>query len=484
MIMPARFVFSYVLVVLILIVFLFLPCAGAQSQRPFASLMIAQNEYTGEADTKNVNHEAVEKLRRMTPEEIKALDKKLAEALVLYYDRKFASALPIFKEIAGQVETMDIMFWLGTSAMKVGETDLALRHFKKMLDIDPRLHRVRLDLATTYFSMGRYDDARRELEIVKEASPPPGVQKNIEKLLAAIDERTRKVSWNLRLSQGILWDDNINSGPEQKAYPVIGGTLTPGTLSSKLSDEASVTNIAGNLLYNIGEPKGLMWNTTASFYNKSYFEYSQFDYLNMDITTGPWWVGRRDIVKVPFGFSSDDYENDRLSYAYHFDPNYEHHFSRYFSLKGLYSYRDERYYSVANDDLDNISRRVELTPRVYLVNRKHTFSATIGYENRNADADRFSYDGPYYAVSYFTRFPTSTEFFMRYQRMSRGYDGKPILYNRYREDVRQTVTAVLSQGFYKYFFASLAFSFMDNNSNLELYDYDKTTYTVSVGCRF
>jgi hypothetical protein len=45
-------------------------------------------------------------------------------------------------------------------------------------------------------------------------------------------------------------------------------------------------------------------------------------------------------------------------------------------------------------------------------------------------------------------------------------------------------TAVISQGFRKYFFASFEVGYLDNNSNLALYDYDKTTYTVSIGCRF
>jgi tetratricopeptide (TPR) repeat protein len=393
--------------------------------------------------------------------------------------------LPIFKEIAGKVETMDIMFWAGTSAMKVGETQLAIRNFKKMLSIDPKLHRVRLELAAALFTLGHYDAARRELELVQAASPPAGVQENIARLFAAIEERTRKVFWNLRLSEGYIWDDNISAGPDQKELEVVGGTLTLDRASTKLKDEGTVTNVAGNVIYDIGERNGLMWNTTASFYKLAYRKYgSDFNYMAMDITTGPWWAGRSDILKIPLGYTKLEYGNERLSYICHVDPNYEYHFSQYFSLKGLYSYSTTHYYGSTNSSLDNKKSRYELTPNIYLANRTHIVSATAGYEHHNADADRYTYDGPYCVLSYFAGFPTSTELFLRYQWMEKDYDEKPLLYNKFREDMRHGFTAVLSQGFLRYFFASYSFSYTDNSSNCQLYDFDKRTHTISVGCRF
>jgi len=332
--MFTRLPLSYKAILFILIIFLTVPCAFAAE---------AEIQPTGEVESSEADKEAIEKLLRMSPEEIKALDKKLAEALILYYDRNFARALPIFKEIAGRVETMDIMFWIGTSAMETGKTELAIQKFQEMLSIDPKLHRVRLELATTYFKTGRYEEARRELEIVQTAVPPPGVQKNIDNLLAAIEEATKKVHWNARASQGVLWDDNVSAGPDERNIEWGAGTLEVAKTSAQLRDEAMVTTVAGNILYDIGEKNELMWNTTASFYNLAYFQQYQFNYMAVDITTGPWWAGRRSILKVPFGHTEAEYGSDRLSHTLHIDPNYEYHFSQYFSLKGLYSYGNTAY---------------------------------------------------------------------------------------------------------------------------------------------
>lgn len=431
-----------------------------------------------------VDKKVVKRLSKMNPEEIRALDKKLADALILYYDRDFAKALPIFMEIASKAETMDIMFWIGTSAMRTGESELAVKKFKQMLSVDPKLNRVRLELAAAYFNMGNFEKARRELEIVKAASPPKAVLDNISKMLSAIDQKNKKVTWNLRVAEGFVWDDNINSGPDLDTYQVFGGFLTPAKLTAKLRDEAMVTSVAGNLLFDAGEAKGLMWNTSLSFYNKAHLDYSQFDFLSIDVSTGPWWVAQRDIFKVPVGYTEREYGSDRLSYAFHADPEYEHHFCQYFSIKGLFSYTTENFYYTSRSGLDNERYRFGLIPTIYLDNRKHVLSFTAGYDYMDADDDRFTYDGPYLGLSYFTRFPTKTELFVQYLWTKKDFDEKPLLYIEGRQDKRDGVTAIVSQGFLKYFYASFAFAYTDNNSNADIYDYDRTTYTLSLGCRF
>lgn len=474
--MHFRFKFHLTIILFSMLSFLLIPSALVKAADFSDSPETETNE--------KVNKKAIEKLRKMSPEEINALDKKLAEALILYYDREFGQALPIFKEIAGRVETMDIMWWLGTSAMKVGETRLAIEKFKKMLEINPALHRVRLELATSYFKLRRYDEARLELETVQAAKPPETVQRNIEKLLAAIEESMKKTSWHVRFSQGLQFDDNASFGPNQRELAVVGGTLTLGDESTKLRDETLITNLMGNVLYDFGERKGLMWNTTGAFYNSAYQSYSKFNFMMVDFTTGPWWVSRRDIVKCPVGYKEQYYGSERLSHVFHVDPSYERYFGPYFSLAGKYSFSKEFYYHTKNASLDNSKHLYEINPNIYLADRHHIISAALGLENRNADARRFCYDSYYYSLSYLVRLATKTEFFVRYKWTEKDYKGKPILYSQDRKDKQHNIMAVLSQEFLKHFFATFTFSYTDNDSNASLYEFDKTTHTINVGFKF
>lgn len=458
-------------------------CVAMKPQRAASPGQVPSPAPDQSAQANSADEAAMERLRRMDPSQVQELDRRLAEALTFYYDRDFGQALPMFQEIAERVETMDIMFWIGTSAMETGKMDLAVAQFEKMLAVDPNLHRARLELAAVYFKTGRFEQAKSELERVKASSPPPAVQQNIERLLGAIDEQTKKVYWNASLSQGYMWDSNASAGPEAKQYNIAGGTFTPAATSAKLKDEAAVTVLNGSLTYDLMEKNGLMWNTAMFAYNQAYMDYSQFNYAIVDLSTGPWWVGRQDIVKLPFGYSHADYASDRLFWAFHFDPSYEHFFNPYISLKGQWSHRYENYYRGDQSNLDNSSNLYELTPTLFLSNRRHMLSCSAAWEDHNAYADRFDYYGPIYGLSYLWRIASQTELYMNYRWNRRDYNGRAVV-NGDRYDQRDSFTAAISQGFAKYFFASFAYNYLKNDSNIELFEFKRETYTVNAGCRF
>jgi len=354
-----------------------------------------------------------------------------------------------------------------------------------MLAVNPKLYRVRLELAAAYFSLGRYQEARKELDIVKASNPPDEVLKNIEKLLAAIDESTRKVITGFRFSQGIQWDSNISSGPDKRELSVTGGTLTLDTDAGKLRDWASITNVSGSVLYDVGERQGLMWNSSAELYKSAYFSHGKFNYMLLDVTTGPWWVDRQDILKVPLGVSNQEYGSDRLSWIFHISPNYEHYFNPNFSLRALHSVSRENFFDASkNDGLDNTTRRYELSPNFFLDNRRHIISLAVGHEDCDAEVRRNSYSARYLSLSFYSKFPTKTDLFLKYQFAEKSYKLPPPLYTDDRTDRRHTYTVVLSQEIYKNTFTSFTFNYIDNNSTTELYDFTKETYTLSVGFYF
>ena len=215
----------------------------------------------------------------------------------------------------------------------------------------------------------------------------------------------------------------------------------------------------------------------------------------VDVSTGPWWAGRNDIVKLPVGYMTQSLGSrsfsPELSYIVHFDPSYEHFFNQYFSLKGSVTYSGEFFSETVNKAMDNFTQRYEINPNIYLFNRSAVISLTAGYESINADnkingteTRLYSYEGQYYGISTLLRLPTQTELFFRYRWNERNYKTPPLMYPILRVDHKDSYTAVLSQGFLKHFFASFAVSYTDNESNADLYSFDKTTYTAMLGFYF
>lgn len=474
----------------IISIFLFASLSfGQQKTQPAGS--IEKSERSEEFDRK-----AQEKLERMTPEEVEALDKKLAEALTLFYDRDYAKALPIFREISDRVETMDVMFWFGSAAAKAGESELARKKFRQMLEIDPNLHRVRLELATLYFGLGRFKEAKQELSTVLKAKPPKTVKNNIERLLAAIDAKTKKLYTNVRFSLGIQRDRNVSAGPDKEFINVPeGGTIGPLTNTQKeLRDWVVVANFAGNALYEVGRKGGWMWNTTGSFYQTHNLRYPEFDFTQWRLTSGPWWTGKRSILKMPLGYAGNIYEHESLYKTLDFSPSYEYFFTRNFSLKGLYSYvwDNYRYSAIAVDDKtgqDNINRILEINPNFYFNNRNDILSFFLTDENVNAKERRWSYSAVSPAVSYFKHFGflgRDMEFYTRFKYTKRDYDTPALLWPAgfLRTDKKYNFYAVLSRNFSKNWFASFSYNFINNESNTDLYDFDKYIYGFSVGVKF
>jgi tetratricopeptide (TPR) repeat protein len=440
---------------------------------------------------------ALEKLRRLPPKEVEELDRKLAEALTLFYDREYARALPIFREISGRVETLDVMFWTASCAAGAGDTDASVEKYKQMLQIDPNLHRVRLELATTYYGLGRYDDARKELNTVLESKPPDSVKANIQKLLAAIDEKTKKVFANVRASIGMQYDSNVSAGPDKDFIniPVTGGTIGPLTTTQKeVSDYVTVANASGNVLYDFGDKGSWMWNSTGSFYNTHNMEYYEFDYLQFRVTTGLWWLGQQSILKAPVGFAYNNYGHEDLYNSYDFSPSYEYFFTPNFSLQGLFSYVSDTYtYSaVPIDDKtgqDALTRTWELNPNFYFNNRKDILSFYVNREDSNAKDHVYTYDAYNFAVSYFKSFNIfnwDMEFYTRFKYTKRDYKEPAVLWptDYDRRDKRSNFYVVLSRNFSKNLFASISYNYIDNSSNTELYDFNKSVVAFNVGFKF
>jgi tetratricopeptide (TPR) repeat protein len=478
------------------------------------------------------DRETLDQFDAKFPGKLKEIDSRLAEALTLYYDGQYGQALPIFNAIASEVETTDIMWWIGTSAMNAGDLKTAARKFEQMLEVDATLNRVRLELAAVYFQMGQYKESKRELSKVMAANPPEEVKNSIARLLKANEDASRRFHWNVRLAFGVQSDSNVSAGPDSRLLATgSGGTLNLLESSAKVSDTGYTTNLSGNILYNFSDKQlGLAWHTGLDYYSILYSKYSQFNYGMMGAATGPWWIGRNFIIKFPvgyriqyFGDSDLNYltsaqrannpqgsltvagwlntngsllqNNDlnRLSYTLHFDPNIEYFFNKYFSLKYQFGYYHETFASKWDQDtlrvnnqngFDNNTRIHEVTSSFYFFNRQHILSVAGGYEVGDYDERVNCYDNKYYAASYYMKFPTQTELFFKFQRNFKDFKDRVPLYNDVRYDTRNIYTAVLSQSFLKHFFASLVFNYIQNDSNTNIYEFDKQTYTLSVGAYF
>ena len=103
--------------------------------------------------------------------------------------------------------------------------DEAIAAFRKMLIANPRLVRVRLELARAFFLKEEDTLARRHFEMVLAGKPPAGVALNVNRFLNQIRARKR---WSMRVGFALAPDTNLGGGSDERTiYIPVGGQLLP-----------------------------------------------------------------------------------------------------------------------------------------------------------------------------------------------------------------------------------------------------------------
>jgi len=431
-----------------------------------------------------LKQENIAALKAMSPSDREALDKQLAEALQYYYVKDYQNALPIFREIADKVETLDLMFWIGTSAANAGQYQLAMDKFKNMLSMDPDLYRVRLEYADALYKSGRLRDARNELELVKASSPPAGVIRNIERRLNLIGAKSVKTRWGLNLSTGYQYDDNVSSGPDSTEIVLATGTLRLANNEQETSGYNWLVKAGGNLLHDTGDPGGWIWSGKLDLYNSENDEFSNLDFRSTDLTTGPLRAGKRVVFRLPVGYRNTRYGNEDLSDTVHVDPSLKFTVNENLNWQFSYGWSDEEYAQRIYSGNDNTLQKASIGANFYLAEGKHAISAKVSYEDRDAVSDTFSYQGASFELTYFSRISDRTDVFLKYKRSEQDYSAPPPLYAKDREDSRDTVTVAVSHRFLQKYFVSFGYVYMNNDSNAALYTFDKNMVTLDFGISF
>ncbi|MEE9396551.1 MAG: tetratricopeptide repeat protein [Methylococcales bacterium] len=425
--------------------------------------------------------------KKLDRKRLEALNVKLREAMALYYDRSYRLALPLLQEIADEVDTIDVLFWLGKTAYKTNRPTLAIEKFNEILERDPSLLAVRVELATAYLQTGDLASAKKELQVLLDSEAPESLNNSAREMIARIDRTDKRWFTSLRASVGTVYDDNINVGPADNniTLPDGGGTLIlPGRLRGWLVE----SKVNGDVLYDFGERDGFVWRSRLNFFHDQYLDSPRgdFNFTRIDVNSGIEYLTREFRAKLPFGFVNQRFADEELTQGFYTAPNIEISLNDNLEILLGYRYDYEHFVADGTDSQDNSTHRVTLGPRTRFDFGGAIHIATLlgGYTVREASAERFSFDEWSIAPTYFARFQTGTEIFLQGRYQNRGYDSPALLFQEDREDNRYTATAVISQTFYDHFFVSASYTYIRNDSKTPLFDYEKNLVGVNMGVNF
>ena len=212
--------------------------------------------------------------------------------------RSLAAALILLFVLPAAAQDMSAMFRQGMDAVeaagKAKDDDLrdelldkAIATFRKMLIANPRLVRVRLELARAFFLKGEDGLARQHFERVLASNPPAGVALNVNRFLAQIRARKR---WSVRVGFALAPDTNLGGGSDERIIYIHGLPFRRDREELTRSGIGIAAWAGGEYQY----PLSPEWRLRAGgdVHRKEYRE-REFDRMTVAGHVGPrWLIGR------------------------------------------------------------------------------------------------------------------------------------------------------------------------------------------------
>lgn len=162
-------------------------------------------------------------------------------------------------------------YLLGVASLDSGKIDDAIIAFERVLAVNPNHAGAQMDLARAYFAAGSFDLAEASFRSLAASNPPPAAQQTIARYLEAINARKKQTTagWIGYGELGLGYDSNITGVPSdfgaaaQQSFGIVGIEATGNSVKRK----AGFGNAAGALEYSVPLSRG--WSVFAGAEGKA-----------------------------------------------------------------------------------------------------------------------------------------------------------------------------------------------------------------------
>lgn len=370
-------------------------------------------------------------------------------------------------------------FLLGSAAKASGDYDSAVGYYEKVISLTPDSHRAKLELATVLYQKGDVQRTKQLLLDVKAAKPAVEVSNNIDRFLATIEATGKQRNWRVRGSLGWLYDSNVNAGPDDDFVTMFNLPFVLSDTAKENKDNAILLNVALDHVLPISQV--LNWQSNISLGNTNYHNFDNLDVLNISLSTGPTWAQNdRTIWSTPVYANrvKVGHEQSYYSSSVGISPQVRYALNKNLSVSLGTNLSDKHYKE--NSARDSISKSI--SPSIsWAVSDKTNLSAglTRGYEDSGVDTT--SNDLSSANIGVYHNFGNGLSVSLNTAYTDTNYDEKEAAYTEKRHDknIRVGMDAIYHVSNINSELV-LSASVTNNDSNLEIYEYDRNQISLSI----
>lgn len=388
---------------------------------------------------------------------------------------------PLEAELAGEP---DYDYALGLAFLKSGDPASATLALERVLAVNPRFAGARMDLAQAYFLMENNGMAKAEFTRVLDYDPPAHVRDAVGQYLAAIAKREqdRQTKLSSYLAFAVGHDSNINNGPASGTIfvPAIGLNINLAATSRSSSD--TYLRASGGAAVEHPLENGVGLYAGADLQQQLMHHDKVFDQSRAKARAGVSFGN--DANKFRVGLTGEytwvDYDDNRSVAG--IEGSWVHAVNAANAVTTFANVSQVRYQSVAlqSNDIDQAIAGAQLL---------HAFgdSGKVGYVSLFAgleDDVRGRADGDKHLIGTCIggQMPVQGGLTLSAASCVQGGDYKRqnAAFLQTREDVTVTARAGLSKTFDDGWTAKIDVDFTRNDSNIPIYEYDRTDVALTV----
>lgn len=419
-------------------------------------------------------------------------NESLVLANTLSLNKETAAASKIYQSLLGSSDydiRVESVFQLAGIMIGSGDIDGGIELLRAIVDTNPDISRVRLELARAYFLNQDYEEAEFHFQFVR-ATPdlPAEVAEKVDEFLTRIRQQK---NWTISLSAGIVPDSNMNAAGTNGEECFLWYGVIPMCRDLETAKSGVGFNLSADVNHYTRFTKRFGLRSTIGV-NIMDFLASRFDNYSVYAATGPRYAFDKGEVSLQPTANARWYGGDFYNYGYGLQLDTDWQLGGRWMLGGGVSASINKYADdVAAAALDGHDWGLYLRPRFYIDNRSFLmFSA--GFNRNETEIESYGYDAVSLSFGYFGEFKYGFAFLGRIDWMNNDYHAprEVIIDNDLKERTRrdniwQFYTRIYNNKLSWYdLVPAVSYTYTLQDSNMPNYNFDKHRFEFEIIRRF
>lgn len=371
----------------------------------------------------------------------------------------------------------DVLYMRGQCLQGQSLHAQAIPHYQRILEINPKAKAVRLPLANAYYLSGQKEMAKKNLDIVLEDFPNSSVANNVNTAMRAV--KTNK-PWFVGTEFGLIYDSNTSAGPDDPQITILGLPFTLDTASQQQDSVGVMARVSGGYRHILNANTALV--SQMSYSVTDYVESSLFDSQTLTASVGPLYQKGSWILSGNINTSWRALDRETYSRGIGVNGRAAYQIDNKTSANVAVGVTDNNYVADSRDGVSSyavvgVSRNVT---QKAIVDLNYTVSQDLVTDARYENVKH----GPSAGARIKLRDDLIGGLNLSYNYAD--YEGEDVFFNNeVREDNIYSASANLSYDLGKHvnvdqLALNLRGTYTRADSNLEIYDYERETITISV----